>query len=73
MRNVKLFCTPVGKDGNAIINPESALVCYLIKPKHEIGLEVLVTNEFGEQRLRVRKSSYLCVSSTMQIIDKKEK
>ncbi len=64
-RSVQFVCAAVNKDGEEIIDPEGHLVCYSIKPATNINLEMLVTNEFGEQRLKVKRSGLLCLPSTI--------
>ena len=64
-RKIKLVCASVNKDGEEIIDPEGHLVCYAIKPTTNLNLEMLAANEFGEQRLKVKRSNLLCLPSTI--------
>ena len=74
VRKPKTICVPADKNGEGIWSPAVHLVCYEIKePKgdskfEKVDLDVLVTNQFGEQILTVRKPKTLCVPSTKEVI-----
>jgi CARDB len=63
---VELFCTPVSKNDEGIMRPESSLVCYGIHPRDRVGRTVIVRNQFGLAFLRVKKSETLCIPSREQ-------
>ena len=69
VKKAKTICAPVDKNGEGVTNTETHLVCYDIKPKTKNAkVDVLVTNQFGEQELEVKKSELLCVPSTKVVI-----
>ncbi len=60
----ELFCNPVDKDGEGIIDPTAHLTCYKIHDRDKGSKrEVLIDNQFGEQTLKVKKPELLCVPS----------
>ena len=75
----ELFCNPVDKNGEGILDPEAHLTCYDIEDGDDDndndddgdsdsgsdsdGLNVQVNNQFGEQVLEVEDSELLCVPS----------
>lgn len=67
----KVLCNPVEKQHydmvSSINHPDEHLVCYRIKPV-SANKTVIVRNQFGEQRLQVNKSRFLCVPSRKTIV-----
>jgi hypothetical protein len=63
------FCNPVDKNDEGIIDPTAHLMCYDID-QHErfVPRDVLVTNQFGEQRMRVHRPVSLCNPATKDLI-----
>lgn len=59
----KLFCNPVNKNGEGIKNPEAHMTCYEIKDKRDRKRKLFISNQFGEQPLKVGKAQLLCVPS----------
>jgi len=65
------LCVPVDKNGEGITDSDTHLVCYEVqgeRGERPVNVEVLVTNQFGEQTLRVQRPNVLCVPSTKQVI-----
>ena len=61
-----LFCNPVDKNGERILNSEAHLTCYEIDVESDDDdeeREVLVDNQFGTQTLEVEEPKLLCVPS----------
>jgi uncharacterized membrane protein len=72
----RLFCNPVDKDGEGILNPTSHLTCYNIESRsgeprpHDLKQNVWVSNSFeDEQRFTVKKPKTVCVPSLVKIIE----
>lgn len=66
----KLFCNPVSKDGEAILNEEDHLTCYEIDTDFHDNeghdgqrRRVYVENQFGVRKLKVDEPEFLCVPS----------
>jgi hypothetical protein len=73
----RLFCNPVDKNEEGIADPTAHLACYEIRNKNrsvddddddrrrrkQFLREVLVTNQFGEQTLKVDEGELLCTPS----------
>jgi len=62
VKEPKLFCNPVDKNGEGIVNPAAHLTCYEIRGDGE-KRDVVVENQFGRQTLKVEKPRLLCVPS----------
>lgn len=61
---LKLFCNPVDKNREGILNPAAHLTCYEIKvDEDDKKWQVFIKNQFGEQTLKVNESELLCVPS----------
>ena len=58
----QVFCNPVDKNGEGILDPEAHLTCYEIEDLGE-RQAVLISNQFGEQTLTVNEPQLLCVPS----------
>jgi len=58
----KLFCNPVDKNSEGILNPAAHLTCYKINDDG-VKRNVFVENQFGVQTLKVGKPELLCVPS----------
>ena len=72
VKKPKLICIPCTKDGFEIKNPDFILKLYQIKkpkeaPKFE-PRDVLVTDQFGEETLTVKKPKYLAVPALKEEI-----
>jgi len=69
-----LFCVPVDKNGEGIVNAQSHLACYKIKdvadpPQAPFGgADVQITNQFGTEKWTISKSRLLCVPSSMTVL-----
>jgi len=59
------LCSPVSKNGQALVSPRAHLVCYPIKltPQFQ-ARKVLVKNQFGSQTMTVARPETLCVPSS---------
>jgi len=68
VKKAKTICVPVDKNGEGINNPDLHLVCYKVKSELKPKKDVLVTNQFGEQILEVKKPDLLCVPSSKEIL-----
>jgi hypothetical protein len=62
VKGAKLLCNPVSKNGGSILNRQAHLVCYDIDGK-AADVDVNVNDQFGLERLRVKKPKTLCVPS----------
>ena len=63
------FCNPVDKNGEGISDPTAHLQCYRIKePRLPSKPNVIVTNQFGTQRLTVSRAKELCVPSEKDMV-----
>ncbi len=66
-----LFCNPVDKNGEGILNTDDHLTCYKAKgPKLNPGQRpnVEVVNQLGALQLQAKKAFLLCVPSTKTVI-----
>jgi hypothetical protein len=59
------LCSPVSKNGQALVNPRAHLVCYPITrtPQFQVR-KVLVKNQFGSQAMTVVRPETLCLPSS---------
>jgi len=63
------ICVPVDKNKEGINQPEVHLVCYDVFSRQRVDRLVAVRNQFGEQKLRVkRKIERLCVPSLKKVL-----
>jgi hypothetical protein len=66
LSRTKQFCSAVNKNGEGILDPSAHLTCYSARPKPSTNLQVITTNQFGEQQLRVQQQgTRLCVPSVL--------
>ncbi len=63
-----LLCTPVDKNSEGIANLVDHLACYKIKTSNSPAVNVQVSNQLGNLRLRTGKASLLCVPSTKSVL-----
>jgi hypothetical protein len=62
------LCNPVDKNGEESPNRDVHLVCYAIRTEPGIQVRsVIISNQFGEDRLFVGERDTLCVPSKKQI------
>ncbi len=70
VKEERLLCNPVSKDGVPIVNPTAHLVCYAIHDlsgqRHFARRKVLTADQFGELKLRVMMPRMLCVPATKE-------
>jgi hypothetical protein len=67
----QVFCNPVDKleDGIPIFDPNAHLKCYGITPEYEfVPRDVVVTNQFGTETLRVLAPSSLCLPTQKEAL-----
>ena len=69
VKRPRRLCTPVNKNGEGIIDPETHLMCYKVRrakgePRHQRVRGIRVNNQFGPLQLDTRKPRELCVPST---------
>jgi hypothetical protein len=64
VKEPKLLCNPVDKNGEGIPNPSAHLVCYEIEEPRFQPRDVSVNNQFGQAPLKVKAPELLCVPST---------
>ena len=74
VKNPKLLCNPVDKNGEGIIDEENHLLCYDVKPaedqpKHEKRESVFTNNQFGPEQLDTKKEKELCVPSMKTLLE----
>ena len=63
---VAMLCNPVSKNGEPVKDPKTHLTCFTIKPK-KVGRTVIVTHQFGKQKLAVASSYLLCLPSLKEM------
>ncbi len=66
-----VFCNPVDKDGEGILNTDDYLTCYKAKgPRMDRSSRpnVQVVNQLGTLQLQAKKAFLLCVPSTKTVI-----
>ena len=68
VKKPKMLCNPVDKNGEGIMDEETHLMCYDVKPakgepKHK-KISVFTNNQFGPEQLDVKEEKQLCVPST---------
>lgn len=63
-----VLCTPVRKNDEGIEDTRTHLVCYVIERGKAANARVRVTNQFGEQVLKVDGPSTLCVPSLKTVL-----
>jgi len=72
VKKPKLFCNPVDKNGEGIINPENHLMCYDVKLaegfEKNTKVSVFTNNQFGNEQLDVKEEKQLCVPSTKTLL-----
>lgn len=64
----QVLCTPVDKNGEGIIAGDLQLVCYDTYEHNKADENVKVSNQFGEQKLRVKQRVAVCVPSTQELL-----
>ncbi len=70
LHKARELCLPVDKNGEGMVDPEYHLVCYDVFSRQRVDLDVAVTNQLGEQELRVKgKVERLCVPSTKTVLE----
>ncbi len=62
------FCNPADKNGEGIADPTAHLMCYKIRDSGDGGQEVIVENQFGEQRLTINRADTLCVPAEKDMV-----
>jgi polyhydroxybutyrate depolymerase len=71
VKKPSLFCNPVNKNNEGIVNAADHLTCYTVKgpklPKQDRP-KVEVANQFGTLQLEVQKPFLLCVPSTKSVL-----
>jgi hypothetical protein len=66
-----LFCNPVDKNNEGILNTDDHLTCYKVKGPKLAPLDrpnVQVVNQLGTLQLQAKKAALLCVPSTKTIL-----
>ena len=58
---VERFCNPANKNNEGILDPTAHLNCYKIREGAFEQREVILTNQFGEQRVNVVRPDSLCL------------
>jgi hypothetical protein len=69
-RVVKLerFCNPANKNGEGILDPFAHLNCYKIRESGFQRRDVVLTNQFGEQRVTLIRPDSLCVPAVKDML-----
>jgi len=62
------LCLPVDQNGEGMVHPRRALLCYKVKPssgepRHEPRVGLRTANQFGDEALATVKEEELCLSS----------
>ena len=65
----KLFCNPVSKNGEEIINFDIHLTCYEIESDDDEERGLKIENQFDVQTLIIEESELLCLPSTKEVVD----
>lgn len=71
VRKPATLCNPVSKNAEPVIDSTAHLTCYATKDVRTARFakrDVIVTNQFGEQRLTVQKPYQLCVPTEKGIV-----
>jgi hypothetical protein len=71
VKKPSLFCNPVDKNNEGIVNAADHLTCYTVKgPKlqKQDRPKVEIANQFGTLELEVQKPFLLCVPSTKSLL-----
>ena len=68
VKKATLLCAPADKNGEGIANANVHMTCYDIKSKQNPKLDVLVSHQFGEQGLEVKKAKLLCLPSSKEVL-----
>jgi hypothetical protein len=62
VKKPKLFCNPVGKNGEPLSEPTGHLKCYQLESQKSQN-QALVRNQFGTATIETKKSDLLCLAS----------
>jgi hypothetical protein len=62
------FCNPADKNAEGIADPTAHLMCYKISDTSSPHQDVIVENQFGEQRLTVIRPDTLCVPAEKDMV-----
>jgi hypothetical protein len=65
---VDRFCNPANKNGEGIIDPTAHLNCYKIRESGFQQRDVVLTNQFGEQRVTVLRPESLCLPAVKDLV-----
>ncbi len=57
------YCTPVDKNGEGLTNSDNTLTCYKTEKGRDAKLNIEISNQFGEQKFKLKKPKLLCVPS----------
>jgi len=72
VKEPKLLCNPVDKNGEGIRNTENHLLCYDVEPADEFEknkkISVFTNNQFGPEQLDVEEEKQFCVPSTKTLL-----
>ena len=55
------LCVPVDKNGEGITDGAARLMCYKIKAGPRVNETVFISNQLGDDELRVKRARELCV------------
>jgi hypothetical protein len=76
LKKPKLLCNPVDQNGEGILDPETHLTCYEVKPLEgeprlrDVREDVLVSTDFAaEQRFTLKKPKTVCVPSIKEFVE----
>jgi hypothetical protein len=69
------LCNPASKNDEGVSDPRAHLTCYAIRDdkrnKHRPGSgrgQIMLTNQFGDQKVRIRDAETLCVPSSKSLL-----
>jgi hypothetical protein len=68
VKKVRSLCAPVNKNGEGISEPLPHLLCYRVKaalgqPPHVPQVDLGVSNQFGDERVKTKKENQICIPS----------
>ena len=72
-RRAESYCVPVDKNGEGIINADSALTCYRVVTRISERLKIEIDNQFGEQEFKLNRPKLLCVPSRQLSVTDEER
>ncbi len=66
---VEELCTPAEKNGEPMVDKDNHLLCYLLEDGVRGRWNILASNQFGRQLLRIGDAVRLCVPATKEVLE----